>query len=101
MNKDEMIAYVDPDLEEGVAFFLKDIGDDLKAIQALLTAGGMEEIRFLAHRMKGSGASFGFDPITEFGARMESAATEKDIEEVNHNITKLLNYLDHVKIVYR
>jgi PAS domain S-box-containing protein len=48
----------------------------------------------LGHRMKGSGASYGFPEITSVGAAVETAARDTDGDEIRRQLLNLAKYLD-------
>jgi len=50
--------------------------------------------------MKGSGAGYGFDTISEIGKSVEQAAKEKNSEEIQKQVKALSAYLDRVEVVY-
>ena len=51
-------------------------------------------MRILGHNMKGSGAGYGFDRITEIGACLEQAAGRRAAEEIRARAEELCRYLD-------
>lgn len=67
-----------PDLSAFVPEYLSDRHEDLHRIRECLQSSAFVEIRNIAHRMKGSGASFGFPRLTDIGAEMEAAAAQSD-----------------------
>jgi hypothetical protein len=50
--------------------------------------------------MKGSGGGYGFHEITEFGAHIETAAKEQDLEGSKKWVDQLIWYLDHIEVHY-
>jgi len=59
-----------------------------------------ERIRILGHSIKGSGGGYGFDTITELGARIESAAMMGDRVQIMQALEALNEYLERVQVVY-
>jgi two-component system, sensor histidine kinase and response regulator len=51
---------------------------DLQRLSDALSAGDYEAIGVIGHKMKGTGASFGFPELTVAGALIESAAKNRD-----------------------
>jgi hypothetical protein len=49
--------------------------------------------------MKGVGSAYGFEPVTEIGARIETASAAGDREEVRRQLDRLADYLDRVDVV--
>jgi len=49
--------------------------------------------------MKGSGAGYGFDGISEIGSYLEIAGKGKDTEKIKKGIEDLKSYLNRIEIV--
>jgi CheY-like chemotaxis protein/anti-sigma regulatory factor (Ser/Thr protein kinase) len=94
------VVRVDPDLGELVPEFLDHRLRDVTAISEALERGDYEAIRIRAHSMKGSGGGYGFDAITEIGARLERAAKRRRPEEIRDLAGELATYLGHVEVIY-
>ena len=56
-----------------------------------------EAVLVVGHNMRGSGASFGFQPVTEIGAALEQAADRGDVVEMRTQLAALSLYLDGVE----
>ncbi len=98
--KGKVIANVDSDLEELIPGFLENRWEDTRTIKAGLEQGDFETIRILGHDMKGTGAGYGFSPITDIGACLEQAAKDQNQEEVRRLVGDLTSYLERVEVVY-
>src|SRR3989338_3055895 len=85
-NKEKIIVHIDPDLKELVPGFLQHRRNDITAIQEALKQNDFENIRILGHSMKGSGAGYWFDTISEIGKSVEQAAKEKNSEEIQKQV---------------
>lgn len=94
-------VYVDRDIEELIPGFLENRRRDTDRIDAALAAGDFDSIRMSAHSMKGSGGGYGFDAITDIGARMERAALGRDADEVRAANQALREFLQQVNVEYR
>ncbi len=95
-----IIVHVDPDLEDLVPGFLDNRRRDVGAIREALDAGDWESIRITGHSMKGAGGGYGFDAVTEYGARLEQAAIANDAAAVRDATDALEDYLARVQVVY-
>ena len=98
---DEIVVYIDSDLEDLTPGFLENRQNDTVVIDRLLQSGDLAEIQRLGHSMKGSGGGYGFDEITDIGAKIEEAAKESDREEILRQNERLSQYLQNVKVVYQ
>ncbi len=98
---DEIVVYIDADLEDLTPGFLENRQNDTVVIDRLLQSRDLAEIQRLGHSMKGSGGGYGFDEITDIGAKIEEAAKESDREEILRQNERLSQYLQNVKVVYQ
>lgn len=99
-ESDRIIIRVDPDLEDIVPEFLKNLTEDLQSILEALDKNDYQSARRLGHSMKGSGGGYGFDAITEMGRAIEQAAGAGDGETIRSVVSRIENYLQKVKIVF-
>ena len=91
---------VDSSLAELVPGFLENRRRDVEAIAAALKHADYENIRILGHKMKGSGAGYGLNRITEIGASLEQAAGRREPEEIRARAAELARYLDGLHVEY-
>ncbi len=63
----------DPDLEALVEMFVDEMPERIAAIQQHAETHDLPGLRRLAHQIKGSGGSHGFQPISDSAARLEDA----------------------------
>jgi len=78
MDKDEnrgekIVIHGDIDLEDLIPGFLANQVRDAEKIKFFLDSEDYEIIHRMGHSMKGSGGGYGFDEITNIGARIEQA----------------------------
>jgi HPt (histidine-containing phosphotransfer) domain-containing protein len=95
-----IIVHVDPDIADLIPGFLDNRRKDTASIAEAVTRGDFETVRTLGHRMKGAGGSYGFDPITDIGSRLEQAGLAKNADEIKSLMAELAAYLDDVTVVY-
>ena len=98
---EEVIVYVDSDLEDLVPGFIENRHEDIEKINEYLDNEEIDEIQRLGHSMKGSGGGYGFHEITRLGARLEQAATQGNKDEIVDINKKLAQYLKVVKVIYQ
>lgn len=97
-DKEKIIVKVDPDIADLIPGFLQNREKDIRDMESCFMTQNFEHIERLGHSMKGSGAGYGFDGISEIGKFIEMAAKEKDIEKIKKGIEDLRDYLDRVEI---
>jgi two-component system, sensor histidine kinase and response regulator len=87
---------VTPTVAPLVPTFLANRKKDVAAARAALRRRDFHSLWVLAHTMKGLGASYGFDAITDIGVEMEKAAQSNQAEATARTIDALERYLDRV-----
>lgn len=98
-DKEKIVIRVEPEIADLIPGFLHHRQKDIENMESCLEEGNFEEIERLGHSMKGSGAGYGFDGISEIGKSIEMAGKGKDIEGIKKGIEDLKDYLDRVEIV--
>lgn len=91
---------VEADLEDLVPVFLDNRHKDVVRLGALLEAGDYPAIRKIGHSLKGVGGGYGFDPITDLGAEIETAALAGEAATIRDACARLADYLDRVDVVF-
>jgi len=87
---------VTPTVAALVPGFLANRGKDAASARAALKRRDFHGLWVLAHTMKGLGASYGFDGITDIGASLETAALAHDDGGAQRAIAALESYLGRV-----
>jgi len=80
--------------------YLQDQRGAATSILVALEQRDYQTIQELAHKMRGSGGSFGFDVLTRIGQSLEEAAQNRNQEAIRHWHYELNHYLDQVEVVY-
>jgi len=101
MSAETVIRVVaDPDLADLIPMYVHRRHVDLAKTREALAAGDLDTIRITGHSMKGSGGGYGFDGISQIGARMEAAGNAADSVGAADAIAELADYLDRLEVVY-
>lgn len=98
MSGECIVVEVPADISELVPGFLDNRREDLARIAEALRTGDFPALRRLGHNMKGSGSAYGFDAISEQGARLERAALAGDCAAVSEAAASLETYLQRVTL---
>ena len=91
---------VDPDLKPILPRYMEIRLDELGKLEQAVRSGDSEAVRLLGHKLKGTGASYGFHELTTLGASIEISGRENDIQTASKLTTDVRNYLENVEIVY-
>lgn len=78
-----------PEFREIVEAFVSGLGETLTKLRHSQTRMDYQEIRELAHRLKGTGGTVGFSDFTEPSAKLQIAAEGHDDETIETMITEL------------
>ncbi len=62
-------------------------------INKALAQNDMEEIKFFSHKIRGSGASYFFDEITEIGKKMSEARKNDDKNQIQKLLDELKDFV--------
>ncbi|MEQ1877076.1 MAG: Hpt domain-containing protein [Bdellovibrionia bacterium] len=100
-EKEEPVAYVNPDLAELIPWFLDNRRKDVEAVNNMVASGDFKSLERLGHTLKGTCAGYGFDELGKIGAQMETAAKMSNGDEVLKLNAKMKSYIDEVKVVYK
>lgn len=97
---DSVKVCIDPELADLIPGFLENRARDVETIRKAVERGDCEEVRTLAHNMKGTGGGYGFDAITDIGAELYQAAKKMDMQAILVLADELSRYLDRVEVTY-
>jgi CheY-like chemotaxis protein len=95
-RKDPIVMPAYPNLAALIPAFLQNRRQDVITMLGALARGDFETVKRLGHDMKGAGASFGFQAITNIGAALEQEAAKADADASRQWVGELSTYLDRV-----
>jgi len=81
-----------------VTEYLERSRNGLLLLEAAVDQNQHDQVRVLGHRMKGTGAPYGFSRLTEIGAAIEQAATDQNSGALRRCVCELEEYLSRVEI---
>lgn len=82
----------DPDMQELVGVFIEELGSHIDKIQSALSSGQLDEVRSIAHQLKGAGGGYGFMPITEAALTLETAVkTQANLAAITKAMDELVD----------
>ncbi len=101
MTEPTLHANIDADLKDLVPAYLSNRRADLQTAIDALRIRDYPRLERLGHNIRGTGASYGFDGMTEIGSRLEHAAIERNDDALRRCIQELGFYLKSVRVSYR
>ncbi len=96
---ERIVVRADDRLRAVVPEYLTKRREDVGTMQAALDRADFHTIRELAHKISGTGGSYGFPRLTEIGTALESAARQENPEQVRAQVEELSRYLGRVEVV--
>lgn len=90
---------VDSEMAELIPPFLDECRRELTAMEASLEGGDYDAIALVSHQLTGSGASYGFEFLTDASRRVEAGVRERDAAAIKAELASIRAYLDRVKVV--
>ena len=94
---DRSLVLAHPKLAARIPLFLKNRRQDVITMMDCLARGDFETVHRLGHSMRGSGASYGFQGITDIGAALEHEAGNANSVASHKWVRELSVYLDRVE----
>jgi signal transduction histidine kinase/DNA-binding response OmpR family regulator len=84
---------VESNIRDAVPGYLEKRRLDLASCRRALAAGNLTLIAGIGHKIRGTGAGYGFPLLTEIGGRMEAAARHGNTDELKVAIDELASWL--------
>lgn len=100
MNAPAPIVEVDAELADLIPQYLSNRWSDLAFARQLLANGDFYLLSRMAHRIKGSAASYGFGRLGEIAHVLEAAAEQQNAGEVDAQLEAYDAFLRSVRIDY-
>lgn len=97
---DKNIIKVDQDLKEIVMKYLGVQRNEVNGFLGLLDNRKFEDIRKAAHKIKGSGATFGFNFLSEAATRIEVEARNQNGQAITELSNSIIEYLDSIELEF-
>ncbi len=100
MSNDKIVVKIDSVIAPLIPDFMKNRESDIGTLSSALDGGDFETLRITGHNLKGCGAGYGFQDITDIGAKIETAAVDQNADEIKSLIGELKTYLENVEPQY-
>jgi HPt (histidine-containing phosphotransfer) domain-containing protein len=91
---------IQKDLTHLIPRYLENRKNDVGLLRSALARGDLAQVRYLGHRLKGIGASYGFAPISAFGKRIEQCITAGDTADITVLFDAFEDYLAKVRVTF-
>ena len=91
---------VEAGMEDLVPRYLDKRRTEIAKYRQALIEEDFETIRMLGHKLKGTGAGYGFEELTSLGGQIEKAATSRDAARVRMSVDALASYIENVELKF-
>lgn len=93
-------VYIDRDLEDLVLIFLEKRRQDIVLIKGKLEQADIDGVRLIAHGIKGSAGSYGFDEMSRIAAEIEMKAGSMVQQGLDELCSELEKHMNEIQVVY-
>ena len=83
-----------------VEMFLERLRASDRELRSAIHNSDFAAVRIFGHNLKGNGANFGFQALSDLGDRLEVAALDNDLETIKRHLEKLRRHLDSLVVDY-
>lgn len=98
--EDKIIVEADLAFSELISRYLENTRHSTEIVTTLVEQGNFQALRSLGHNWLGTGASYGFEAITDIGRVVEQAALAQQSQTILVEVHELIDYLNRLQIVY-
>ena len=85
-------------MAQQIPAYLDNCRHNVIVMRTALDRADFEAVTIFGHNLRGSGGGFGFQAITDFGAGIEQACEDIDLDRARKLLGELSSYLDSVEI---
>jgi HPt (histidine-containing phosphotransfer) domain-containing protein len=83
----------DPDFGELIEMFVGESSVRATQMQTLFARGDFEQLQRMAHQLRGSGAGYGFELLSDLATSLESACENGDPCDIAETLHDTVGYL--------
>ena len=87
-----------PEVAALIPGYLRRRDEDIQSLESFIKSDDFKSIKALGHKLKGNGASFGFDRISELGKLLMQAADIRSPQEISKLVFELQLIVNEQKL---
>jgi HPt (histidine-containing phosphotransfer) domain-containing protein len=100
LERERHVVYIDEEIRELIPEFLANRARDVELLREASAKADYRTVGKVAHKMKGSGGSYGFGEIYQFGIEIGKTALDQNTNRLAELVDSLADYLSKVEIRY-
>lgn len=100
MSDEKIKVQIDVDLEDLIPNFLENRKVDVEKLKEAMSTNDFDVLRSIGHSVKGVGGGYGFDLMSEYGAAIETAAKDNNMDIIKEKIEQLDDYINRIDIEF-
>lgn len=86
------------DFIELIEMFVEGVQEKTTILKQMSGVGEIEELKVLAHQLKGSSAGYGFEELSEIAAELELACKAADQPAIQQQKEVLIDHLERIVV---
>jgi len=94
------VVQIDEEIKEIIPNFLEGREKDIHLFKAAIDSEDFDQLESIGHKLKGNAGSYGFDKMSEYGAIIEIAAKDKDLEKIKSIVKEFEDHFESIEIEY-
>ena len=90
----------DPDMADLIQLFVEEIPDRVRSLQQFLEGGQLDELRRIAHQLKGASGGYGFATVGAAAGVLEHELTAKpspDLTSITRQVQEIVDLCARVR----
>lgn len=88
----------DEDFLELIEMFVDGIEEKKTILRQASISDHVEELKVLAHQLKGASAGYGFEELSQIAAELEIACKAEDLPGIEEQKEIMLNHMDRIVV---
>jgi len=88
----------DPTFQELLELFAEAIPERRASLLRFYEEGQLDQLRIVAHQLKGAGGGYGFGGLSALAAELEQACRTRDPQRIRETLEELVDYIDRIEV---
>ena len=94
------VIQIDEEIKEIIPNFLEGREKDINLFKSAIDASDFDQLESIGHKLKGNAGSYGFHKMSEYGAGIEIAAKNKELDKIKAFVEEFETHFESIEIEY-